>query len=142
MTRLRQSTTNFTAGELSPDILARGDIAAYANGASKLRNVAIVPTGGVSRRAGLRYLTTLVGAARLVPFEFAAQSGGLAVISNGRMDIYVNGAFVITLTAPWTTAQLPNISWAQTSDMLLLLHPDVPMVQLKRTNATTYTLTQ
>jgi hypothetical protein len=37
---------------------------------------------------------------------------------------------------------LSQISWAQSSDTLLLLHPDVTMMQLKRTNATTYTLTQ
>ena len=43
--------TNFTSGQVSPSLYARGDLGVYANGARKLENVIIFPTGGVSRRA-------------------------------------------------------------------------------------------
>lgn len=33
MTRIRQVKTNFTAGEVSPELLGRGDLRAYQNGA-------------------------------------------------------------------------------------------------------------
>ena len=142
MTRLRQTITNFTSGEISPDLLARGDTEAYSNGASRLRNVIIQPTGGVTRRAGMRYLSTLVGQARLIPFEFPQQSGGMVVLTNGRLDVYLNGVYLGFLSAPWSAAQLSQITWAQSSDTLLLMHPDVSPRRLMRVNATTYTLNE
>ena len=47
MPRLRSSKTSFTAGELSEELLGRSDLRAYENGARRLRNVFIRPTGGV-----------------------------------------------------------------------------------------------
>jgi hypothetical protein len=58
MARLTLHKTSFTAGEISSRLLGRGDLTAFENGAAKLRNVFIHPTGGVSRRPGLRYLDT------------------------------------------------------------------------------------
>ena len=55
MTRIRQIKTTFTSGEVSPDLLGRGDLRAYENGAAKLRNVFIQPTGGIKRRAIVRW---------------------------------------------------------------------------------------
>ena len=71
MSRILQTKTNFTAGEVSPTLLGRSDLRAYENGAAALRNVVVHPTGGLSRRTGLRYLETLPGTTgRLIPFEF------------------------------------------------------------------------
>ena len=61
MAKLVVQKTSFTAGEISPRLLGRGDLSAYENGARRLRNVFIHPTGGVSRRAGLRYIDTARG---------------------------------------------------------------------------------
>lgn len=46
MTRIREIKTTFTAGEVSDELLGRGDLRAYENGALALRNVFINPTGG------------------------------------------------------------------------------------------------
>ena len=62
MTRQRLSKTNFTAGEIAPQLLGRGDLTAYGNGAALLRNVFILPTGGVTRRPGLRFVGRLQNA--------------------------------------------------------------------------------
>ncbi len=62
MTRQRLSKTNFTAGEIAPQLLGRGDLTAYDNGAALLRNVFILPTGGVTRRPGLRFVGRLQSA--------------------------------------------------------------------------------
>ncbi|HEU4839581.1 MAG TPA: hypothetical protein VFS88_09270 [Micavibrio sp.] len=61
MTRIRQVKTNFTAGEVSRELMGRGDLRAYENGALGLRNLFIFPTGGVTRRAGLGYVDTAAG---------------------------------------------------------------------------------
>lgn len=52
MARTTQIKTTFTAGEVSADLLGRGDLRAYENGALKLRNVFIQPTGGVKAPRG------------------------------------------------------------------------------------------
>jgi len=58
MTTLRLLKTSFTAGEVAPPLLGRSDLAAYENGAARLRNVFVHATGGLSRRAGLRHVAT------------------------------------------------------------------------------------
>ena len=45
MTNLFTTKTNFTAGELAPELLGRADLNAYANGALKLDNVLLNPQG-------------------------------------------------------------------------------------------------
>jgi hypothetical protein len=135
MTRIRQIKTNFTAGEVSRDLLGRGDLRAYENGALKLRNIFIYPTGGVTRRAGLSYIDTAQGDGRLISFEFNTEQTYLMCVTNNQIDIYAGGIKVQTLSAPWTAAQIPQLTWTQSADTLLLVHPDKAPKKLLR-NAT------
>lgn len=52
MPRVRDAQTTFTRGELDPRLVGRIDVAAYRNGAAKLRNVIVQPQGGARRRPG------------------------------------------------------------------------------------------
>ena len=132
MTRVRQIKTNFTAGEVSRDLLGRGDLRAYDNGALKLRNLFIYPTGGVTRRAGLMYVDTLIGDGRLISFEFNTEQTYLMAVTNNQIDIYANGIKIQTLSSPWTSAQIPQLTWTQSADTLLMTHPDVYPKKLLR----------
>ena len=132
MTRIRQVKTNFTAGEVSRELLGRGDLRAYENGALTLRNLFIFPTGGVTRRAGLGYIDTAAGDGRLISFEFNTEQTYLMAVTAGRIDIYAGGAHVQTLTAPWNAVQIPQLAWTQSADTLLLTHPDAPPKKLVR----------
>ncbi|MDX9862194.1 MAG: hypothetical protein RBS99_14895 [Rhodospirillales bacterium] len=135
MPNLRTLKTSFTGGELSPVLLGRGDLAAYANGAARLRNVFIHPTGGVSRRPGLRHVETAPGDGRLVAFEFNTEQVHLLVFTEGRVDVYPDpaGGGHCHLDTPWTAAQIGRIAWTQSADTLLVLHPDVPPRRITRT---------
>lgn len=132
MTRVRQVKTTFTAGEVSDDLLGRGDLRAYENGAKTLRNLFIFPTGGVTRRAGLGYIDTIPSDGRLISFAFNTEQTFLLVLTDEQIDIYLNGVKQETLTAPWTAAQISQIAWTQSADTLLLVHPDVPPKKLTR----------
>ncbi len=132
MTRVRQSKTNFTHGEVTPQLLGRGDLRAYENGAKMLRNVYIYPTGGITRRSGLAYIDTAPGDGRLMSFEFNTQQTYLLVLTNARIDVYLQGVHMQTLSAPWGTTQLSQVAWTQSADTLLLCHPDVPPKKLVR----------
>ena len=140
MTRIRDIKTKFTAGELSPDLLGRGDLRAYENGAAALRNVFINPTGGITRRAGLGYIDTAAGDGRLIAFEFNTQQTSLLVITDEQIDIYTGGVKEATIAAPWTEGQIKQIAWTQSADTLLITHPDVPPKKLTRSSGGSWTL--
>lgn len=132
MTRIREIKTTFTAGEVSRDLLGRGDLRAYDNGALTLRNVFINPTGGVTRRAGLAYVDTAAGDGKLIAFEFSTEQTYLLAITDEQIAIYAEGALVDTVESPWTEEQIPQLAWTQSADTLLLVHPDQPPKKLTR----------
>lgn len=140
MTRIRQVKSNFTAGEISDELLGRGNLVAYENGASRLRNLFIFPTGGVTRRAGLTYVDTVSGTGRLVPFEFNTQQTYLIVITANNIDIYLDDVKVTSLLAPWPEAEISQVAWTQSADTLLLVHPDYPPKKLIRDSGGTFLL--
>ncbi|MCB1530918.1 MAG: hypothetical protein H6853_04825 [Rhodospirillales bacterium] len=140
MTRIRQVKTNFTAGEVSPELLGRGDLRAYENGALTLRNLFIFPTGGVTRRAGLSYVDMAAGDGRLVAFEFNTQQTYLLVLTAGQIDVYEAGAKVATLAAPWPLSEIHQVVWTQSADTLLLVHPDYPPKKFTRSGSGVFSL--
>ncbi|MCI0752446.1 hypothetical protein [Teichococcus vastitatis] len=130
----RSTKTSFTAGELGDHLLGRGDLRAYENGARRLRNVFIQPTGGVTRRPGLRHVAMLPGAAKLIGFEFNTEQTYLLVLTDRRLQVFMGDAEVASLPAPWTAAMLDQIAWTQSADTLLLLHPAMPPQRVTRSS--------
>lgn len=131
--------TNFSAGELSPRLLGRTDLRAFENGAARLRNVIIHPTGGVSRRAGLRYVGTARGPGRLIPAEFRSDEVYLLIFTAYHVEVYRDGVAIAGFASPWSAAQLDQINWVQSADALLVVHPNVPPQQIMRHSATDWT---
>ena len=140
MTRIRDMKTTFTAGEVSPELLGRGDLRAYDNGALALRNVFINPTGGVKRRFGLGYIDSAAGDGKLIAFEFNTQQTALLVITDGQIDVYSSGVLESTIPAPWSEAQISQIAWTQSADTLLMVHPDISPKKLVRSGMGVWTL--
>lgn len=70
--------TNFTSGELDPELRARIDIKTYYNGGEKMRNVLVIPQGGARRRPGLGFRDQLKNV-----LSNAAISSGSITLSNG-----------------------------------------------------------
>ncbi|MBW6401006.1 hypothetical protein KPL78_24315 [Roseomonas sp. HJA6] len=133
MAVVKRAKTNFTAGELAPELLGRGDISAFENGARRLRNVFIQPTGGLTRRAGLRHVTSLPGPARLIPFEFNTEQTYLVVLTDGELRVFQGDAEIAVLAGPWNTAMLPQIGFTQNADTLLLVHSEMVPQRVTRT---------
>lgn len=141
MARVRSVKTSFSAGELSPRLLGRTDLRAFENGAARLRNVFIHPTGGVSRRPGLRFVDTARGrGGRLIPAEFRSDEVYLLVLTNRLADVYRNGMRVAGFPTPWSAEQLAQVNWVQSPDVLLVVHPDVPPQKIVRRGITDWTI--
>jgi len=67
--------TDFTAGVIDPKLRGRLDLDQYYKAMSSAQNIVVQPQGGITRRPGLQYISTISGGApasgvRLVPFEF------------------------------------------------------------------------
>lgn len=143
---LRTVYTNFASGELNPLLVTRTDANAYFSGAKTLRNWYLLDEGGIMRRPGTTYKATLPGASRVIPFIFSNDELAVFVLSNGRLDVYdSNGVAIqtnITSNVNWTTAQLFQINFAQFGDTVFMTHRDNPMLEVKRTSATTFTVSE
>ena len=141
---LRTVYTNFASGELNPLLITRTDASAYFSGAKTLRNWYLLDEGGIMRRPGTTYKATLPGKSRVIPFIFSNDELAVFVLSNGRLDIYDSDGVAIqtniTSNVNWTTAQLFELNYAQFGDTVFMTHRDNPTLQVKRTSATTFTV--
>ncbi|WP_203071967.1 hypothetical protein [Falsiroseomonas ponticola] len=136
----RRTKASFTAGELAPNLFGRADLRAFENGARRLRNVVIQPTGGVARRPGLLHVASLPGPARLIPFEFNTEQTYLLALTEGQLHVFLGDVAVASLPAPWSTGMQGQVAFTQSADTLLLFHPDVAPQRLTRTSHTSWTL--
>lgn len=141
--------TNFTAGELSPNMYGRTDIEKYYNGCMTMENFLVLPQGGAYRRPGSRYVASVKTASaftRLVPFIFSTTQAYILEFGNLYMRVYYDGgqvqsgSTVYEVVTPYTTAQLPDLKFAQSADTLYIVHPSHEPRQLTRTAHTTWTL--
>jgi hypothetical protein len=74
MATVNSILTNFTAGEISPRIYGRVDLAKYANGARELTNVTVLPQGGARKRGGTLQVSSVKNSnpnSILIPFVFS-----------------------------------------------------------------------
>ena len=51
-----------------------------------------------------------------------------------------SGARVIEVATPYTAAMLPRVKYTQSADVLFLMHPNVPIKELRRLDGTTFEL--
>lgn len=143
--------TSFAAGELSPALYARVDLAKYHSGAALLRNFLVDYRGGASTRGGSRFLgiADSVGRPRLLPFQFSTEAAYALLfgdhfiwfISNGAILLDDDGA-PIELESPYTSADFPLLKYVQSADVMTLTHPMYPPYNLTRTGPDTFILEQ
>ena len=75
MAKASPAFTNFTAGELSPRLDGRTDLAKYQNGCKALQNFIVHPHGGASRRPGTTFVREVKNSAhnaRLIPLNLTS----------------------------------------------------------------------
>jgi hypothetical protein len=110
------------------------------------------PHGGVSRRPGTIFVNEVkssANASRLIPFEFNVTQTYILEFGNNYIRFYrdggiiVDGGSTIVETATtYTSAQLADIKFVQSADVMYLVHPDHPVRKLTRTSHINWTLTE
>ena len=106
MARVAAQLTNFTAGELSPRLDGRNDLAKYSAGCATVENMVIYPHGAAARRPGTQYVAevkTSANSTRIIPFEFNTEQTYILELGNLYMRFYRNNGQILegnkTITA-------------------------------------------
>ncbi|MHB7006314.1 phage tail protein [Klebsiella pneumoniae] len=142
--------TNFTAGEISPRLMGRVDIARYANGAKIIENAVCVVQGGVVRRPGTRFAAAAKygdRTARLIPYVFNRSQAYMLEFGDGYVRIYQNGRQLVNddntpyeIASPYTVDMLSEVNYVQGADTMFLVHQSVPPHRLQRKGQTDWVL--
>ena len=89
---------SFAAGEVSPTMYGRVDLAKFKVGAALLRNYFVDYRGGVSNRPGTRYIQSARyddSDVRLIPFKFNVQQQYVLEFGHGYIRFYRNGGQIL-----------------------------------------------
>ncbi len=150
MPKVASAWTNFTAGEISPLLMGRVDLAKYFNGCRTLQNFLIHTHGPASRRPGTRFIhETKISSrkSRLIPFVFSALQGYDLEFGHNYIRFYQNGGIVVTapdtpyeLTTTYTEDELADLRWVQSADVMWIVHPNHAPRRLSRLGHTNWTL--
>lgn len=151
MPKVSPIQTNFNGGEWSPLMLGRVDLEQYKSALlSSLNGVPLVQ-GAWQRRPGTVFVAEVKTSAkktRLVRFEFSTTQAYIVEFG----DLYVRfyrdhgriesspGTAVEVIT-PYTEAQLFELKFTQSADILYIAHPSHRRRKLSRTSHTAWTLT-
>lgn len=152
MARTSYIQTNFTAGELTPRMWGRPDVARYQNGAQTIENGVPSVHGGVERRGGFRFaaVAKLGGARRadIVSYSFNVDQSYLLEFGHQYIRFFSStGAQLLDdslapleIASPYTEDQVFEITRKQGGDTMFLFHPDVPTHRLRRLTSSQWVL--
>lgn len=151
MAKASPAFTNFTAGELSPRLDGRTDVAKYFNGCKKLQNFVVHPHGGASRRPGTIFVREVKNSAhnvRLIPFEFNVTQTYILEFGDQYFRVHKDGGTVVSsgspveLATPYAHTDLAKLKFTQSADVMYLVHPDYAPRKITRTSHTAWTITE
>jgi hypothetical protein len=156
---LRAMQGTFTAGELSPRLHARTDQALYQTGLALCRNFFVLPYGGVANRPGTKFVAfagdeDTTHKVRLIPFRFSSGAGQNYILEFGDQyfRVFMDGAQVVyppgdpdegdpvEVGTPYQDTELEQLNWAQSADVMTLVHPSYAPRELSRADHHDWTL--
>lgn len=131
--------SNFTAGELSPSLSARVELAKYNAGCRTLRNFLVQAHGGAVKRPGFELLAALPGPAALAPFVFNQDQAYCLCFGEKWLRVATHDGFVLDqggnpyrIESPYTLEQARRLSYTQSADVLFIACHGAPPHKLKR----------
>ena len=146
MSRSLQIQSNFTVGEIDPLLRSRIDLSQYYAALQQCRNATVQPQGGVTRRPGLEYITTIPSGdspqdgVKLMSFHFSQTDTYVILAANNKFFFFRNGALVTNinssgndyLTSGIASASLSSLDYTQSADTMILVQEDMAPRKLVR----------
>lgn len=151
MTKTTPPQVAFSSGEIDPLLYQRFDYQRYQTGLGVCKGFIPLPQGGLARQPGTFFLGETQGnnAAILVPFQFAENDALVLEFTENAMRVWRYGALVLNaegtapyvLATPYIAADLPNLRWVQSADVIYLADGARPIQRLARLALNNWTIT-
>lgn len=150
MANLKTLQRSFAGGEISPEMFGRIDDAKYQTGLATCRNFIAKPQGPVMNRPGFAFVRAVKDSTkktRLVPFTYSTTQTMVIEIGAGYFRFHTQGATLLSggapyeITNPYAEADLFDLHFVQSADVLTIVHPNYAPRELRRLGATNWTLT-
>lgn len=142
---------SFGGGEYAPALWGRQDLARYGVSGRYIRNWIVRPTGGLDSRPGLQFIGAVKDSTRpvrVIEFEVSEDVAYVVVLNAGVMQFVYQSAWVesapgvrVEVAHPWTDDEVAEVRFTQSADTMFLVHRSRVPKLLKRTSATSFTLT-
>jgi len=151
MARVAAQLTNFTGGEFSPRLDGRNDLSKYTSACKTLENFVIYPHGSAARRSGTDFVAEVKDSSkstRLIPFEFSTTQTYMLEFGDQYIRFYRNNGQILSggsayeISTPYLEAELFELKYAQSADVMYICHPNHAPRKLARTGHTSWTLTE
>lgn len=149
MARSYPMQNSFNGGELSPRLVGRTDVDKYGSGALLIQNTIVQAQGGLKHRPGARFVQEVKDSdnkTKLVPFIVSTVQAYMLEFSNNLIRFYkdegiiTSGGNPVELVTTYTTAQIAELTFAQTVDALYICHDSHITAKLTRTSDIAWTL--
>lgn len=147
---IRQYQRAFNGGEVSPSMFARIDDGKYQTGMALCKNFLIEPQGPIVMRPGFKYVNHTKHAgkkARLISFNFSISQTMVLELGERYVRFHTQGQTVLgnngqpyEIETPYIEADLFDIHYVQSADVMTLVHPNYPPKELRRYGATDWRL--
>ncbi len=135
---------------MSPEMFGRIDDAKFQTGAATMRNFIATPQGPAENRAGFSFVREVKNSAkqtRLIPFTYSTTQTMVIELGEGYIRFHTQGSTLMSGGVPYeiansfVQADLFDIHYVQSADVLTMVHTNYPPMELRRLGATNWTLT-
>jgi hypothetical protein len=150
MANVKTLQRSFGGGEVSPEMFGRIDDAKYQGGLAKCRNFIAKAQGPAENRPGFAFVREVKDSTkrtRLISFTFSTTQTMVIEVGEGYFRFHTDGGTVLSggspyeLANPYAEADLFDLHYVQSADVLTLTHPGYAPRELRRLGATNWTLT-
>lgn len=141
---------SFAAGELTPEMFGRADLAKYQTGLALCRNCMVLPHGPVSNRPGTEFVLEVknsINPTRLIPFTYSFSQTMAIEMGVGYFRFHSQAATLMLgptpyeVASPYSATEIFDVHYVQSADVMTLVHPNHPVMELRRLGALNWTLT-
>lgn len=149
MSNTRKYTLSFAGGEVTPEFWGQIGDAKFQTGLAVCRNMIVLPHGPVANRSGFAYVNAVKTPAkrtRIIPFTFSTTQTMVLEFGDQYVRFHTGGATLLSggvpyeVATPYLEADLFDIHYVQSADVLTLVHPNYAPRELRRLSSTSWTL--
>lgn len=150
---------SFNAGQWSPLAQSRITVQKRQNACNVLENFVPTVQGPIMSRPGMKFInevkTSGDGKILLIPFEFSVEQAYILEVGDGYMRFYKDHGIIedppgtpVEITTPWSIEDIYDadgtclLQWAQTADIIYIVHPDYPVQEVSRTSDIAWTIAE